>query len=380
MSDMPSYSREQVLLQRAPSSSELNARHADRQQSYRVSPRQHLAAETLQLVERTAPVMVYGTLVIFCSAGFVNLNSYLMQKGMFPFAVPLVMLQASFTTCMCAMLLIFRPKLFPSLTDPEHKVYLDSKFLLRRIAPVAVFFTAQLALSNVAYNYASVAFLQMIKESNLVTVYVMSVILGFEILKFRQVSLILTLVLATLATIKGELQFEVMGLGLQGACCLCECTKLVVQGLLLSGSGKKLDALSYVLQISPLCLFFLLVLVAVHVTFVPLPMVELPQWSDVMNCKYLIAINVMTAFVLNLAIAFFFKHSSAMAFLLVGVAKDALIVLACALIFEESIGSLQAVAFAMQLLLVFVWSVMKSFPEVFDLDFRIDDGPPAQDG
>merc|ERR1719316_547864 len=60
------------------------------------------------------------------------------------------------------------------------------------------------------------------------------------------------------------------------------------------------------------------------------------------------------------------KQSSAVGFILAGITKDAVIVLAGALIMHESISKVQMVGFAAQLSFIWIWSLVKIYPDKFE--------------
>merc|ERR1712013_628972 len=108
------------------------------------------------------------------------------------------------------LLYIIKPSLFPSLADPEHKVPIDKKVILRGAVPIALLFTGQLVLSNSAYMHLSVAFCQMMKESNLVIVFILSLLASQETFSWTKVQILCGILFATFLTIRGELRFNML--------------------------------------------------------------------------------------------------------------------------------------------------------------------------
>eukprot|EP00427_Karlodinium_veneficum_P000447 CAMPEP_0169167428 /NCGR_PEP_ID=MMETSP1015-20121227/60472_1 /TAXON_ID=342587 /ORGANISM="Karlodinium micrum, Strain CCMP2283" /LENGTH=202 /DNA_ID=CAMNT_0009240149 /DNA_START=261 /DNA_END=869 /DNA_ORIENTATION=+ len=159
------------------------------------------------------------------------------------------------------------------------------------------------------------SFLQMMKEANLVLVFGMSLFMAQEAFSWLKVRIVVMIVVATSLTIHGEINFSLLGFVIQGSGQFFECARIVLQAMLLSTAGRKLDVLTYVLLVN--------------------------------------------------SIALFMKNSSAVAFILAGIAKDAMIVLAGVLVLHEPISALQSVAFFAQLVLIFTWSAAKTFPDKF---------------
>jgi hypothetical protein len=315
---------------------------------------------------RNLNVLIWGAAVIAASSALINFNKYLMQPGRFPFAVPLVMMHSFFATIFAGFLRIICPSLFPSLSDEEKKVELCANYLTRCILPVAGLGAFSLVLSNTAYKFASVAFLQMMKQGNVIIVYVFSLCFGLEVFSTKSVLVLGGVVLATVSTINGELNFSMVGFIIQGCCCFVESLKVVLQGILLAGTGKKLDPLSFVLIVSPMIFLFLSVFVVAELSSPHAIGFELPAWKDFIQCKWLLAANVLLAFALNVICALFLKYGSPIAFLLVNIVKDIMIVVVSSMFLGEVVSQQQMISFPVQLVLIFLWSLMKSHPDLLD--------------
>jgi len=310
-------------------------------------------------------VTLCGLGYVTFSAGLIAYNKFLMHEDRFPYAISLVLLHAVFCSTFSFFLFLVRPSLFPSLTDPARKVAVDADLILKGALPIAVFFSAQLVLSNTAYLHSSVAFLQMMKEGNLVLVYAFSLIACLEKFSWRSIGILAFITFATSLTIHGEMNFSMTGFIIQGTGQIFECCKIVLQCMLLSSAGRKLDALTYVMLVMPLCAVLLtggicLLMAFPHEHFLVPEMSQLVQWWP-----HLLA-NACIAFGLNVVIALFVKHSSAIAFILAGILKDAMIVATSIMILREMISILQFVGFGLQLVGILTWSLIKTFPQRFE--------------
>lgn len=316
----------------------------------------------------TSVILLLGGVYIAVSASMIAFNKYLIHEGRFPFAMPLVLLHAGFSSFCALILLLVKPSMFPSLTDPEQKVAIDMSLIVKGALPIAFLFSTQLVLSNSGYLHSSMAFLQMMKESNLVLVYVFSLFLAMESFSWVKVRVICLIVLATMLTIRGELNFSWAGFALQGTSQFFECSKIVLQALLLSSAGRKLDVLTYVVVVMPLCFCVLGLCQLLMMYASPQQIIDfkVPQWSDVVAWWPLLLANASVAFALNLCVALFMKQSSAVGFILAGITKDAVIVMAGALFMRESLSHVQMLGFAFQLLFIWVWSLMKLSPKQFE--------------
>lgn len=307
-----------------------------------------------------------GAVYIVISAGLIAFNKYLINPDRFPFAVSLVLCHAGFSSLMALLLLLVKPSLFPSFTDPSKKISIDAGLVCKGALPIAVLFSAQLVLSNTAYLHSSTAFLQMLKESNLVLVYVFSLVASLEAFTWLKARIIVLILIATCLTIEGELAFSMTGFVIQGTSQLFESSKIVLQAMLLSAAGRKLDALSYVLLVMPCCFLILGGILAALVYAYPMQTLQTPAMSDLIEWWPMLLANACVAFALNVTVALFMKNSSAVAFILAGISKDAVIVLAGGAFLGELVSGLQVFAFIMQLCLIWTWSMMKMFPDKFE--------------
>lgn len=301
---------------------------------------------------------LWGVAILVSSATMVNLNKYLMQDSVFPYAVPMVLCQFTFASLLNGVLIIISPGLYPSITRSENKVTMRSlQLMVMKILPVAVAFVISVLASNMAYYYSSVPFLQMMKESNIITVYLMTLAMGMESFEWKQGMVLVLLAMATLGSIHGEVRFSLAGFGMQAIACLADASKNVMSGSLLSGAGQKLDPMSFSFALSPLVLAF------VGIVFMVQHQVEgvasVPSEQAFLNSWRLLLGNAVLAFGLNVAIAMFLRYSSALSFGMLGIVKDILVVLSSTALLGAHISPLQTVSFTMQVVLLCTWTYMK---------------------
>jgi hypothetical protein len=244
----------------------------------------------------------------------------------------------------------------------------DHQFMFTAVLPIAVCFSVQIVLSNQAYLFADVAFLQMLKESNVVAVYMFSVCFAIESFTWPKLRLIFFIVLATWMTIKGELKFTLAGLLLQGSSFFFESMKITLQGLMLSNAGKKLDPLTYLVVVMPMCAVIFGSVLLVFGTILPSDqdILPTPSFADWVSNWKLLAANGLLAFALNLVAVSFIKASSAVAYVLTGIIKDVIIVVTGVLFFGHECSVLQVCGFTLQVSLILVWSLLKMFPAKFE--------------
>mmetsp|Transcript_19987 Transcript_19987/g.35471 ORF Transcript_19987/g.35471 Transcript_19987/m.35471 type:complete len:395 (-) Transcript_19987:64-1248(-) len=307
-------------------------------------------------------VVFFGAMNCMGSAVVIAFNKYLLSAHRFPFVSCLVIAHCAVGWAMAAVLYLLKPSWFPSLIG-EKKVNVNFELIAKGALPIAWLFAAQLVLSNMALEFCSIAFLQMMKETSVVLVYMLSVAFSMEVYDHQKGLLIIFILFATWLTIHGEIRFSLVGFLLQASCMVFQAFCVVLQGkLLASSTGQKLDPLSYVLIIMPLSGLMLIVAVGgVHYN----EAAALPSLSLLQEWLPTIFLNATCAFAHNIVVCFFFKYSSALTVSLNAIMKDSFIVACSSVALQEPITLLQKLGFGLQLSAVATFSLLKLKPEEF---------------
>mmetsp|Transcript_85412 Transcript_85412/g.241825 ORF Transcript_85412/g.241825 Transcript_85412/m.241825 type:complete len:354 (-) Transcript_85412:90-1151(-) len=288
---------------------------------------------------------------IALSGGLINFNKYLMHKGRFPHPMALTAMHMTASLILCSLVLLVRPSAMPSVESCKGKLAKLYKYL----APIGFLFAIMLYGSNRAYLYCSVAFLQFMKEANVVLVFLFSALAGLQLVNRQRIVVIAWVILGSSLCVHGELNFVFIGFALQGVSQLAECARAVVAELVLTGSEFKLDPLSYTFFMAPVCLIVLGI--GNVITWDHSVITDLAVWWP-----YLIP-NACIAFCLNVMIAQVIKETSAVGFIITGVVKDICLVVFSSVFFHDSITANQWLSFSVTLSGVFFWSFMKVFPD-----------------
>lgn len=326
------------------------------------------AARDGTLSRRITRILMLCLLYIGFSAGLIAFNKHLMHKGRFPYAVPLALTQTAVCSALALTMFVGMPSLFPSLNDGLRQGTIDKQLFLKGVIPVALCLTMQLMLSNTALLHSSVAFLQMMKETNLVLVYIFSLIAMIEHFNWRSVCILVSVLIPAAFTIRGEIAFSIVGFAMQGTSQVFESAKIVLQAVMLSGAGKKLDSMTFVLLVMPFAFLFLSALLVIIGFLHPIRHfpIGLPEMSEVVFWFPALVGNACLAFGLNVVIAMLIKTSSPLAFIYAGIVKDAVIVFAGCGLFHDVITPIQIIGFSLQLIVILTWSLTKAFPEEFE--------------
>lgn len=300
-------------------------------------------------------------LMMFLSISLIQINQHLMKEDHFPYPFALVIAHCVFCSLFALILLRFQPQMFPALTDPDLKVELSAKYMTTAILPIAVCFAVSLVGSNLAYRYCTVAFLQMVKEANIISIYVMALMAGIDTFSWTQASILLVMLTATWSCVEGELNFSLFGFLTQMISSLCECAKTIFQALVLSGKGQKLDPLSSVLVVMPVCGLILFAVLLFNSFVLGSGFAAVPSVEEVYLWHRLLMCSTLNAFALNVTVAMFLKYLGPVIYILFGNIKDVLVVCMATYIIRETVSLWQVIGFTTQVACVFSWTSYKQY-------------------
>ncbi|KAL0648165.1 hypothetical protein Bca4012_046456 [Brassica carinata] len=256
----------------------------------------------------------YVAIWIFLSFTVIVYNKYILDKKMYnwPFPISLTMIHMSF----CSTLAVLLIKVF-KFVDP---VSMSRETYLRSVVPIGALYSLSLWLSNSAYIYLSVSFIQMLKALMPVAVYSIGVLLKKEGFKSDTMTNMLSISFGVAIAAYGEARFDVFGVILQLGAVAFEATRLVLIQILLTSKGITLNPITSLYYVAPCCLAFL---------FIPWIYVEFPVLRDTSSFHFDYAIfgtNSLCAFALNLAVFLLVGKTSALTMNVAGVVKDWLLI------------------------------------------------------
>ena len=188
------------------------------------------------------------------------------------------------------------------------------------VVPIGALYSLSLWLSNSAYIYLSVSFIQMLKALMPVAVYSIGVLLKKEGFKTETMVNMLSISFGVSIAAYGEAKFDVWGVALQLGAVAFEATRLVLIQILLTSKGISLNPITSLYYVAPCCFVFLLV---------PWIFVEYPilKSASSLHFDYVIfGTNSLCAFALNLAVFLLVGKTSALTMNVAGVVKDWLLI------------------------------------------------------
>jgi len=310
---------------------------------------------------------------ITLSSSMILFNKFLLRPEVFPFPVTLTSVHMAVSLSMglclqrlCPMLYPAYPRVFASASKNEDlessqargSVPYETMRALLPFAPIAVCGAISLVGGNAAYQYASVSFLQMVKESHIVFVYVLMMVAGLEAFKFRMAAVIVFITGSSMVAVYGEIFFSWQGLSLQLLSGFCASCQIVLNNFLMTRSSVgKIDPLTLVLCTAPVMLVVLLPMnVLAWDARIPGLM---RQWLPYLAGNALLAVG------LQISAATLIWVCSGTGYALATVAKDLAIVAAAQVLLHESFTIVQVMGFAGSISGMVTYSAMKLYPEKF---------------
>ncbi|GLC35983.1 hypothetical protein PLESTB_000526000 [Pleodorina starrii] len=269
----------------------------------------------------------YILLWIFLSAVVIMVNKYVLTFAGFPFPIALTLTHMAF--CSTLAFLIIKAGFVET-------VHMDSATYFRNVVPIAALFSGTLWLGNAAYLYLSVAFIQMLKATMPVTVFLVGVMLGTE--KYSALyALNMVVVAIGVATASyGELNFDLIGVIFQSGSIVTESFRLCLIQLLLQARGIKLNPVTTLYYIAPACFAFL----CFPFTFIELPKMMHSDGGWRLPGGWLM-LSAVSAFALNMSVFLLIGRSSALTMNIAGVIKDWLLIALSVTLYGSPVGSLQ---------------------------------------
>ncbi|KAB5553330.1 hypothetical protein DKX38_010641 [Salix brachista] len=256
----------------------------------------------------------YVAIWIFLSFTVIVYNKYILDKKMYnwPFPISLTMIHMSF----CSSLAILLIKVF-KFVEP---VSMSRDVYLKSVVPIGALYSLSLWLSNSAYIYLSVSFIQMLKALMPVAVYSIGVMLKKESFKSNTMANMISISVGVGIAAYGEARFDTWGVFLQLGAVAFEATRLVMIQILLTSKGITLNPITSLYYVAPCCLAFLTI---------PWIFVEYPVLKETSSFHFdfvIFGTNSLCAFALNLAVFLLVGKTSALTMNVAGVVKDWLLI------------------------------------------------------
>ncbi|CAI9758967.1 unnamed protein product [Fraxinus pennsylvanica] len=256
----------------------------------------------------------YVAIWIFLSFTVIVYNKYILDRKMYnwPYPISLTMIHMSF----CSSLAFLLVRVF-KVVEP---VTMSWDLYLKSVVPIGLLYSLSLWLSNSAYIYLSVSFIQMLKALMPVAVYSIGVLSKKDIFKSETMTNMISISIGVGIAAYGEAKFDAWGVMLQLGAVAFEATRLVMIQILLTSKGITLNPITSLYYVAPCCLIFL---------FFPWVFVEYPLLKETSSFHldyFIFGTNSLCAFALNLAVFLLVGKTSALTMNVAGVFKDWLLI------------------------------------------------------
>ncbi|PIL23337.1 transporter [Ganoderma sinense ZZ0214-1] len=272
---------------------------------------------------------------IVLSSAVIIYNNYLYNTLQFRFPVFLVTWHLTFAAIGTRVL-----GKTTHLLDGVKDVNMSKDVFLRSILPIGLLFSASLILSNTAYLYLSVAYIQMLKAFVPVAILLISWTFRIQDPNKRLGMIVLMISSGVALASRGELHFNLIGFIVQAAAVVFEASRLVMIEILLH--GMKMNPLVSLHYYAPVCALINLLVLPLTEGFAP--------FYEIMRVGPLILLsNAAIAFLLNIAAVFLVGAGSGLVLTLAGVFKDILLITGSVLIFGAQITPVQVVGYSIAL-------------------------------
>jgi drug/metabolite transporter (DMT)-like permease len=196
----------------------------------------------------------------------------------------------------------------------------------------------------------------MLKAFTPVAVLIFSFFSGLEKTSWMELYIVLIICVGVALTSVGESFFSWTGFTFQSLAILAEASRLVMTNLLMK--NLKLDPLSSLYYISPLCCVFIgIPCLLFEYENLPLDRMQTTDFLTIM------VINGIVAFALNVAVVLLISNTSALVLTLAGIVKDILLVFLSILIFGSPVTPLQYAGYSVALLGLNLHKEYKRNPE-----------------
>jgi len=298
------------------------------------------------ILEEALATYTYVGLWIGLSAGVILYNKYVLTVFGFPFPVALTMIHMAF----CSSLAFLLVRVF-AVVKP---INMTQEIYLKKIVPVAGLFAVSLWMSNTAYLYLSVAFIQMVKALMPCVVYSVGCALKVEVFNTPTLANVLVITVGVLIASYGELNFNWTGFLLQLGSIGAEAVRIVSIQVLLASADIKLNSVTTLYYVSPPCFVFLCL---------PFAFLELPRMMAVdavvnLNPAVLLS-NAAVAFALNMAVYLLIGKTSALTMNVAGVVKDWILISISSFLFIAPISNIQLWGYMLAFLAVCYYNYAK---------------------
>ncbi|CAL0310591.1 unnamed protein product [Lupinus luteus] len=267
------------------------------------------------------------TLWYSSNIGVILLNKYLLSNYGFKFPIFLTMCHMS----ACSVLSYVSIAFFKVV--PQQMIKSRSQFI--KIATLSIVFCGSVVGGNISLRYLAVSFNQAVGATTPFFTAVFAYLATFKREAWITYAALVPVVTGVVIASGGEPDFHLFGFIMCLSATAARAFKSVLQGILLSSEGEKLNSMNLLLYMSPIAVIFLL----------PAALIMEPNVVEVIlalgrenkSMWLLLLLNSVTAYGANLTNFLVTKHTSALTLQVLGNAKGAVAVVISILLFRNPV-------------------------------------------
>ncbi|KAF9482328.1 hypothetical protein BDN70DRAFT_444682 [Pholiota conissans] len=244
---------------------------------------------------------------IVLSSSVIIYNNYLYNTLNFKYPVFLVTWHLGFAAIGTRVL-----QRTTHLLDGVKDVHMTKEMFVRSILPIGILFSGSLILSNTAYLYLSVSYIQMLKAFTPVAILLISWASRLQDPSKKLGVIVLMISTGVALASHGEMHFNLFGFLTQAAAVAFEASRLVMIQILLH--NLKMDPLVSLHYYAPVCAI-------INLVFLPFTEGMAPFYELLNVGVGVLVTNAAVAFLLNVAAVFLVGVGSGLVLTLAGVFK-----------------------------------------------------------
>ncbi|XAR50870.1 hypothetical protein NMG60_11005323 [Bertholletia excelsa] len=281
--------------------------------------------------------------------GVLLLNKYLLSNYGFKYPIFLTMCHMTACTLLSYVAIVWM-KLVPLQT-------VRSRMQFTKVATLSLVFCASVVSGNISLRYLPVSFIQAVGATTPFFTAVFAYIMTVKREAWLTYMTLIPVVTGVVIASEGEPSFHLFGFIMCLGATAARALKTVLQGILLSSEGEKLNSMNLLLYMAPVAALFLLpatLLMEKNVVAITIALAR----DDIKIIWYLL-FNSTLAYFVNLTNFLVTKHTSALTLQVLGNAKGAVAVVVSILIFKNPVSVTGMLGYILTVIGVVLYSEAK---------------------
>ncbi|XP_076882389.1 putative sugar phosphate/phosphate translocator At3g11320 [Bidens hawaiensis] len=281
--------------------------------------------------------------------GVLLLNKYLLTNYGFKYPIFLTMCHMS-SCALLSYIAIAWMKMVPVQT-------IRSRVQLVKISALSLIFCVSVVSGNVSLRYLPVSFNQAVGATTPFFTAVFAYAMTFKMESWLTYVTLVPVVAGVVIASGGEPSFHLFGFIMCVGATAARALKTVVQGILLSSEGEKLNSMNLLLYMAP----FAVILLLPATTYMEQNVVgiTIALARQDFGIVWLLILNSSLAYFVNLTNFLVTKHTSALTLQVLGNAKGAVAVVVSILIFKNPVSVMGMAGYTFTVIGVILYSEVK---------------------